>query len=490
VELSSQIAERLALYREHPSVMVREMFGVEPDAWQEEVLEAFPHSPRIAMQACTGPGKTAVLAWLGWNFLLTRPHPMIGAASISGGNLKSNLWPELARLHGQNKFLQTQFEFTATAIYSREHPHTWRMEARSWAANADASQIGAALKGLHSKYVMWLLDETGAMPQAILPTVEAIFSGDPVEAHIAQAGNPLSRQGLLFASCVKFRKSWKVVEITADPDDPMRTPRVSVEHARQQIEQYGRDDPYVRVNILGKFPPHDINALIGEDEVMASMKRTYREHEYSGAARVLGVDVALEGDDASVIFPRQGIQAFNFTKYRGITPEEGAGAVARKWGDWRADAAFVDNTGGFGSGWMSQLRSLGRAPIGVQFSGEAHQKSLYYNKRSEMYFDAVNWIKEGGALPYAPEILAALTQTTYSFKGDRLLLEPKKLVKVKLGYSPDEADAFVLTFAEPVTPQSVIPYRQRNQREYDPFASINEDARARRPYDREYDPFS
>src|SRR3984957_20228971 len=127
----SPAAEPVGRWRRHPAQMVRDLFDIEPDAWQVEALEAFPHAPRLAFQACTGPGKTAVLAWLGWNFLLTRPHPMIGGASISGGNLKSNLWPELARLHGQNKFLQTQFEFTATAIYSREHPHTWRMEARS-----------------------------------------------------------------------------------------------------------------------------------------------------------------------------------------------------------------------------------------------------------------------------------------------------------------------------------------------------------------------
>ena len=49
-----------------------------------------------------------------------------------------------------------------------------------------------------------------------------------------------------------------------------------------------------------------------------------------------------------------------------------------------------------------------------------------------------------------PMGLAALTATTYTFQGDRFLIEPKDQVKGKLGYSPDEADAFVLTFAEKV----------------------------------------
>jgi phage terminase large subunit len=30
------------------------------------------------MKACKGPGKTAVLAWTMWNYLVTRPHPKVG----------------------------------------------------------------------------------------------------------------------------------------------------------------------------------------------------------------------------------------------------------------------------------------------------------------------------------------------------------------------------------------------------------------------------
>jgi phage terminase large subunit len=113
------------------------------------------------------------------------------------------------------------------------------------------------------------------------------------------------------------------------------------------------------------------------------------------------------------------------------------------------------------------LRQLGRAPIGVQFAGEAHNKSRYVNKRAEMYLEAVEWIKRGGALPESAELLAALTQTTYAFKGDRFLLEPKEDVKAKIGFSPDEADAFALTFAERVASKREQA-RSRNRRPYTP----------------------
>jgi phage terminase large subunit len=61
--MSSEKA-RFAAWQDDPASFVREMFGVVPDRWQEEVLQAFPKSPRLAMKACKGPGKTAVEAWL------------------------------------------------------------------------------------------------------------------------------------------------------------------------------------------------------------------------------------------------------------------------------------------------------------------------------------------------------------------------------------------------------------------------------------------
>lgn len=481
-------------WREHPAAFVEERFKVKPDIWQAEVLEAFPHNPRIAMKACAGPGKTAVLAWLGWNFMLTRPSPMVGATSVNGDNLRSGLWPELARWRSVDPMLQQLFEQTKTTIFNRQSPETWKMEARTWAKDADPNQIGSALRGIHASHVMWLLDESGAYPDAVLPVCENIFAGNPTEAHIVQAGNPVKRSGPLWRASSAARNLWYLVEITADPDDPKRTPRVSVDLARQQIEAWGgRENPYVMVNILGKFPPSDFNALIGPDECAEAMKRYYREWDYQNMPRVIGVDVAAQGDDASVIFCRQGLQSFPMIKRRNINSLQGAGLVARKWDDWGADACFVDNTGGFGAGWIDQLTVLGKSPIPVGFANQAHESGKYFNKRAEMYFDAVEWIKRGGALPPSPEITAALTQTTYTFKGDRLLLEPKDAVKLKLGYSPDEADAFCLTFAEPVT-RGMSSGRQTPRSAvtagYDPMAEANRGFGLASAIDKSYDPMN
>ncbi len=438
----------LRRWRVDPVAFVEEVFGVTPDPWQADVLMAFPHNQRMAMKACKGPGKTCVLAWLIWNFMITRPFPKIAATSITADTLADTLWSELAKWQQKSELLKSTFTWTKTRIFANDYPETWFCSARPWSKSADSSQQGNTLAGLHADYIMFVLDESGGIPDSIMAAADAALSSC-VEGHIIQAGNPTHLTGPLYRASTVERRLWHVTEITADPDDPKRTPRVKIEWAKEQIEKYGRDNPWVLINVFGQFPPSSLNALIGPDEVLEATKRFYRPQEYTASAKILGIDVAREGVDTSVIFPRQGLQLFPPLQYRNIDGTQGAGAAARKWNDWEADACFIDDTGGFGSSWIDNLRRLGYSPIGVHFS-EKSGSPRYFNKRTEMMFEFVQWIKDGGAIPEIPELHAALTQTTYTFKGDKLIIEPKDQIKEKLGYSPDHMDAAMLTFAHPV----------------------------------------
>lgn len=465
-------ADKLRLWRERPDIFVREVFGVTPDLWQDDVLRAFPTSPRLAMKACKGPGKTAVLAMICWNFLLTRPRPKIAATSITGDNLADGLWTEMAKWQAKSPLLRSQFTWTKTRITCNAAPEEWWMSARSWPRGGDANAQADTLAGLHADYLLFVIDEAGGIPDAVMAAAEAglanAMGGN--EAHIVMAGNPTHLEGPLYRACTSERSLWHVTEITSDPDDPKRTPRVSAEWARQQIAKYGRDNPWVLVNVFGRFPPNSLNSLLGPDEVKAAMNRHHKETDYSTSSKVLGVDVAREGDDASVIFPRQGIVAWVPQVLRNADSLQGAGTVSRKWLDWRADACFIDNTGGFGGGWIDQLRQLGRDPIGVHFAGKPIDQR-YFNKRAEIWFEMAQWVKDGGALPNIPELVEELTVPTYFFKGDRVMIEDKDQIKMRLGRSPDYADALALTFSQPVMPSRSAGTGAHSvtRRQYDPL---------------------
>lgn len=465
-------ADKIRLWRDHPEIFVREVFHATPDPWQDEVLKAFPHKQRIAMKASKGPGKSCIEAWLAWNFLLTRPFPKIAATSISGDNLRDGLWSEMAKWREASPLIKSIFTWQKERIFAKEYPETWWMSARQWSKSADPQTLGNTLAGLHADYIMFVLDESGGLPDAIMAAAEAALASC-IEGHIIQAGNPTHLEGPLYRACFQDRSMWHVVEITSDPDDPNRSPRVKPEWAREQIQKYGKDNPWVLVNVFGRFPPASFNSLIGPEEVEESVRRRYRETEFFRAPKVLGIDVARFGDDSSIIFPRQGLQAFSPMQYRGISGTEGAEIAARKWNDFDADACFIDNTGGFGASWIDNLLRIGKTPIGIHFSQQSTNRQ-YFNKRAEMAFELVAWIKSGGALPDVLELSRALVATTYTFKGEQLIIEPKEDLKTKLGHSPDHMDALMLTFALPVerdfSRHSTLQTGQRHQIEYDPFS--------------------
>lgn len=442
-------ADKLTLWRERPDIFVREVFQAEPDPIQDQILKAFPKSPRIALKASKGTGKTCCLAWLAWNFLLTRPHPIIAVTSISAENLSDGLWTEMARWRGKSPLIKEMFVWTKTKIFAKENSDTWFISARSWSKTADKQQQANTLAGLHADYIMFIIDESGGIPDAVMSPVEAILSSC-VEGHIVQAGNPTHLEGPLYRACTQERRLWNVFEMTGDPDAPTRSPRVSLEWARDQISKYGKDNPWVLVNVYGKFPPSSFNALIGPDEIKEAINRRYKVGEYQNHPYIFGVDVARFGDDSSILFPRQGLQAFDPFQYRGLDGTQGADLVISKWNEFKADAVFIDNTGGFGASWIDNLIRLGKSPMGVHFS-QVSSDLQYFNKRAEMIFKCVNWIKSGGALPDIPELVNALTVTTYSFKNNQMIVEPKEDIKSKLGgMSPDHMDALCLTFAFPV----------------------------------------
>ena len=108
--------------RQSPATMVRELFHVEPDPWQEEALEAFRAHQRMVFKASKGVGKTGCMAWMILNYLLTRPHPKIAATAISGDNLADNLWTELALWMGRSSLFSALFTWTKTRIFANHHP--------------------------------------------------------------------------------------------------------------------------------------------------------------------------------------------------------------------------------------------------------------------------------------------------------------------------------------------------------------------------------
>lgn len=460
-----QAARNIRAWRDNSLKFVTEELKAEPDRWQAKALGAFssrdPDKMRIAMQACAGPGKTAVLAWCGWNFLSCYgdkgEHPKGAAVSVTADNLKDNLWPELAKWRDRSDYLKRAFTWTKERIFANDHPETWFLSARSWSKTANVEEQGRVLSGLHAKYVLLILDESGDIPPAVLRTAEQALS-NCIWGKIIQAGNPTSLTGILHAAATVLRNKWCVICITGDPDDPDRSPRIDLEWAKEQIRLFGRANPWVMAYVLGQFPPASINVLIGPDEVAAAMKREIGREMYEWSQKRLGVDAARFGDDPWIIFPRQGLKAEMPIEMRNPRTEEVVARIVAEKIKWGGDVEFVDGTGGFGSGVIDGLRVARHKPVEVHFSSNPIDPR-YANKRTEMLWETVQWIKRGGCLPNDQILAKELTTPTYTFVKGKIIMEEKEQIKARLGFSPNRFDALGLTFALPDRPKSMTSRR-------------------------------
>lgn len=487
----SSAAELIRHWREDPVAFVREHLKAEPDKWQVQVLEAFadprPEAWRIAMAASAGPGKTAVLAWCALNFLLCYgakgQHPKGAAIAVTEDNLRDNLWPELSKWMQRSEIFREKFKWTKSRIFAIDHPETWWLSARTFSKTADPEEQGRTLSGLHSEYLLYLIDESGDIPPAVLRSAEQGL-GSCKWGKILQAGNTTSLDGMLYHAVATQRDRWTVIRISGDPDDPNRSQRVDIEWAKQQIQDYGRDNPWVMAYVLGQFPPNNLEGLISAEVVEECMRRKLRPDVYDWAQKRLGIDVARTGADRSVVFARQGLKAFTPVVMRHRATDKPSVDIANrvigaklKWGSERE---FFDDTVGWAHGAIDVFRAAGyESCSGVDFGAKALD-ARYSNRRSEMWMRMAEWLKNGASLPYMPELIKELTAPTFGYQGGKFCLEPKKMIKKRLGFSPDLSDALALSFAEPELPReeqtpemAFLNAGKKMLADYDPYKNVD-----------------
>lgn len=476
--------DRLRDWRRNTTQFARDVFDFVPDAWQKRAFDRWDEpdpTKRIALKACAGPGKSIVEDICAWQFLVTRSdgknHPNAYAMSVTGENLRDNFWKGMALLYDRSPFLQRAFEWQKEQIFAREAPALWWLRGRSWSKSADAEAQGRTLSGLHAKSIAYFVDEAGDIPPSVLRSAEQGLSNCEY-GRIMMAGNPTSHDGALYTAADSQSHLWDVITVTGDPDDPDRSPRIDIDWAREQIGLYGRDNPWVMAYILGKFPPTSLNALLGPDELRAAMERKLPDHAYTNLQKRIGIDVARFGDDRTVIFPRQGLRAFDPVEMRNARTDAISGRIALAKKNWNWELALIDSTGGYSGGVEDQCRLGGIDLIPVNFSSNALDPR-YFNRRSEMYFQAAQWIKDGGWLPNIPQFIREACAARYWFhKGQLRVLEKEQIKKDLQGHSPDTWDAFMLTFALPEMPADLASIagfpefsdqRGRVSSDWDPF---------------------
>ena len=241
----------------------------------------------------------------------------------------------------------------------------------------------------------------------------------------------------------------------------------------EEVERLRRDmsEASFKREYLCDFAAAGEDQLISLGDIEDSSKRVYKYGEFSYAPKIIGVDPARFGDDASVIIKRQGFTMFDPISFNGIDNMSLADQVAHHISTWKPDAVFID--AGNGSGIIDRLRQLGHSVIEVPFGGKSSNPTKYANKRAEIWDACKQWINEGGAIPNHMRLKQDLATPCYWFdNAGRMILEKKEDIKSRGLPSTDYGDAACLTFAAPVVKQKDIGGQDRDagyKSGYDPF---------------------
>jgi phage terminase large subunit len=250
---------------------------------------------------------------------------------------------------------------------------------------------------------------------------------------------------------------WKAV--AAHPDDKTYVCKVNyydnphcpeeMKYLAEKTKQENLDD-YEHIWLGAPVNQGDTKLISAKDVRNAQTQKILT----SSSPLIIGVDIARFGDDKTVLCYRKGRYCFKLKEYSKVDTVELANILTAIIKEETPARIFLD-MGNTGAGVYDILKDRGFSKVvrGINFGGKAINNDRYFNKRAEMWAEANEWLKSEQPVQLVDddELLDDLCSVNKMYDSSgRLQLESKDKVKERIGRSPDKADAFVLTFAEPV----------------------------------------
>lgn len=402
-----------------------------------------------------GTGKSAMGAWIADWILSTRPHSLGSVTAGTFAQLEDRTW---AAIRYWTKLCITGhwFDIQARGIYHKTFAESWNVTAKTCKEENAQSFAGQHAKTSTSWY---LFDEASEVPDKVWEVASGGLSD----------GEPMF---FAWGQCVRNTGEFYVVNFGAKAERwnrrrvDSRTSRFTNKALIEQwIQDYGIDSDFVKVRVFGLPPSASELQYIDKLRIDAAKKRTVSAlHD---DPLVAGFDVSGGGKAWNVIRFRRGLDG----KPADMPPiripgehdperSQRVGICAELLRDRRPGrqlaAMFVDAA--FGAPIVARLRGLGFTNVYEVNFGSASPDMHCLNMRAYMYMKAKEWLLLG-ALPseeQMPETHRVSTQLAipgyHINNSGKLVIESKKDIQERGEASPDDADAFCLTFAQTVAP--------------------------------------
>lgn len=431
---------------------VEEVKGKKIQTWQGEALEQYDHrQPGISIRSGHGVGKSTCLAWMMEHHILTRYPQKTVVTAPTEKQLFDALWAEFrTSVETLPPHLRTLLEMKSDRCELVASPAGSFCSAKT----ARAEQPDA-LQGVHSDWVLLIVDEAAGVAEQVFEAAMGSMSG--FQAVTVLAGNPTIGSGFFYDTHNRLADLWWTRKVPC-----AESPFVDPKYIERVGLQYGTQSNVFRVRVLGEFPTTEDDTVIPRHLVDAAIAREVLPSKTMPV--VWGVDVAAKGDDRSTLAKRQGNLLVEPIKcWTKLDTMELSAKIKTEYDltpQWMRPTEINVDSINIGRGVADRLAQLKLPARGVnvwETPASSRNAERFANLRAELWFTMGEWFaKRDCGLPKvygAPEegrdLVEELCATRYEYqpRSQRIVIEDKKKTKGRLGHSPDMADAFMLTFA-------------------------------------------
>lgn len=486
---------------------------------QRVILESLRDYRYTAVQSCHDAGKSFIAARAAakWLDLYDPGEAFVVSTAPTAAQVSAILWREIARAHKKGGL--------DGRITTAGYPQ-WKIGDELVGYGRKPSDYDqSAFQGIHARYVLILIDEACGVPKVLFDAADALATNE--HARVLAIGNP-DNPATHFASVCKPDSGWHTIRIdglrtpnfTRDAVEGLSCPQCRSlgrettllqdlmeedgvpyneepvpESLREMLlsplwveerlhrwvgraptprllSKQARESSLFTSKVRGLFPTSDTEGVVPLGWVELAMQR-YVDWQDAGSpevpgSRVLGVDVAREGEDDTCIAIRLGNLTSDIRRYRKADTMETTGFVV---GSYEADP---DNTTpvvdviGVGGGVVDRLREL-NIPV-IPFNGAASAAGMtdatgevgFINLRAAAWWHMRELLdpSKGSTIMLPPsEILKSdLTSPRWKITSTgKIQIESKDDIRKRLGRSPDEGDAVVMAHWIDAAPSSGEP---------------------------------
>jgi len=473
-ETSQVMTELMLSYRRDPVFFVEHALGHLTWSKQREILRSIRDNERTAVRASHGSSKTYTAAEIAVWFLNCVPNSKVITTAPTFPQIKMLLWSEINNIYAMSR-IELEGECLMTEIKTDQADHY---------AFGFSTDKPARAEGWHAPAILFIFDEAKGIPQWLWDSVRGLMTGglcrwlaisttDGVQVgeqyhkiftsenhgwtrfHISAFDTP-------YVTGEKFRTIempdisrpdvFKVKYI--DPQDvviQIATPKY-IEDCKAE---WGEDSVLFQTKVNGEIVDAGADTIVKLSQVERMFKNAQDPAFKDDGQEEVGIDVARGGTDDTLMFKRKGLKVTDKKLLVSKQLPEKAKLVyiseeAERFAAFNKKIRIkVDDTG-VGGGLTDILQAKGYTVVPVNFGAEAKEPDKYPNTISEMWFEVGKIIHEISC-PMSDRLRTELVnrkQKSLDKKGRRVV-ESKDEYKARGFRSPDEADAFLLTFYDP-----------------------------------------